>query len=421
MTPTLGIGEVADAPARLAGRLADQLTHDGHLTSEHWCAALEAVGRELFVPDRARCAPDLAGAAPYAIDRSADPRAWLDAVYSDSAIITQVDDGQGDPAGGVGRASSSLSAPGIAVAFLELLDPSPGDHVLEIGTGTGWTAAVLTHRTGPGTVTTLEIDPAVAAQADRNLRAAGLTPGSDIHPLTRDGADGHTEHAPYDHVHVTCGITTIPHAWITQTRPGGVIALPWMPEHGDGRKLRLHVHDDQTAHGRFHGVASYMMLRGQRTAMPGIDLGQGAWTESETRTDPRALAWDGPGQDLAITAAMPDVIIDHHVNAATGGFRMEMATVDGGSLAVVQSAWGIEAAQVLQRGTRRLWDEAEAARTWWLDAGAPEPARYGMTVGPHWQHLWLDNPDQLIHPEPAAAPADRTPEAATSIALRRPS
>lgn len=354
-----------------------------------------AVRREHFVPERAWCIPDTVGGVPFAMDREADPERWLEAVYSDSAIITQVDDGDGDPTGGTGRPSSSLSAPAVAVEFLELLAPEPGERVLEIGTGTGWTAGALAHRTGAGTVTSIEVDSVVAAQAAANLTAAGFVPEVDVRLVVGDGAAGDAEHAPYDRVHVACGVTAVPHAWIEQTRPGGVIVLPWMPEHGDGRQVRLVVQaDGQTAHGRFGGLASYMMLRGQRTRMPDLEPDDSdRWVgRSRTRTDPRALVWDGSGQDLMVTAVMPDVIIGKRLDMRDGTFRLELATVDGTSQAVVESRWGGASARVLQLGDRSLWDEAEAARARWLDAGRPDVACYGITVDAGGQRLWLDEP-----------------------------
>lgn len=143
-------------------------------------------------------------------------------MYADAAVVTQVCDGDGDPATGQGPWTSSLSAPGAVAAFLELLAPRDHDRVLEIGTGTGWTAALLSARLGAGCVTSIEVDEAVAKQAAANLVAAGPIPAL----VTGDGAEGAPDSAPYDRVHVTCGVTTVPYAWVEQTRPGGVLVLP---------------------------------------------------------------------------------------------------------------------------------------------------------------------------------------------------
>jgi protein-L-isoaspartate O-methyltransferase len=69
----------------------------------------------------------------------------------------------------------------------------------------------------------------------------------------------------FDRLHVTCGVSRIPYAWITQLSPGGVAVLPWMPDGQNGYQVRLTARGDGTATGTFHGPAGYMMLRAQRT------------------------------------------------------------------------------------------------------------------------------------------------------------
>lgn len=122
------------------------------------------------------------------IDREARPEEWRAAVDSNTAIITQFDDGA---EGGAGLFSSSCSAPATVRDFLSALDLRDRDRVLEIGTGTGWTAALISHRVGSENVTSIEIDPEVLAQAEKNLKQAGLPspPG----PRGRDGSTNLTE------------------------------------------------------------------------------------------------------------------------------------------------------------------------------------------------------------------------------------
>lgn len=64
------------------------------------------------------------------------------------------------------------------------------------------------------------MDPVVAKQAARNLAQAG------VHPVVGDGAAGCPERASYDRVHVTCGMRTIPYAFVQQARSGAVTVLP---------------------------------------------------------------------------------------------------------------------------------------------------------------------------------------------------
>ncbi len=139
-----------------AGRLADDLQRRGLLTDPRWREALRAVPRHLFIPQAGWAACDQAGGGGRRIDIAEDPAGWWDAVYSDSSIVIQADDGAGDPASGQGQATSSVSAPGVVIEFLELLGVRPHDRILEIGTGSGWTAALLCHVCGDRFVTSIE-------------------------------------------------------------------------------------------------------------------------------------------------------------------------------------------------------------------------------------------------------------------------
>ena len=79
-------------------------------------------------------------------------------------------------------------------------------------------------------MTSIEVDPGIAAQAAATLTTVRHAPRL----ITGDGADGYPPGAPYDRVHSTCAVAQIPHAWIEQTRPGGLIVTPWQPAPGCG-------------------------------------------------------------------------------------------------------------------------------------------------------------------------------------------
>ena len=229
---------------------------------DRWRGPLRQVPRHLFVPDRAWCTPD--DGPGYLIDRDKDPGEWLKAAYADMAIVTQLDDGVTDIATGEGLYTCSLSAPSVVLACLSLLDPREGDRVLEIGTGTGWTAALLSRLVGDANVTTIEVDQAVFVRAAENLATAARHPRL----VLGDGAEGWPQGAPYDRVHVTCGVVTVPYEWVRQTRPGGVIVFPLMVAANSGQLTRVTVNDDGTATGDFYGDVNYMMLRAQRGTIP---------------------------------------------------------------------------------------------------------------------------------------------------------
>ncbi|WP_327582454.1 protein-L-isoaspartate(D-aspartate) O-methyltransferase [Nonomuraea sp. NBC_00507] len=379
----------------VAGRISDlaaYLTTSGVLSpgtpdGACWLTALHQVPRHLFVPARAWMQPQDERSEGL-IDRNAYSDSWWRAVYSNTAIITQRGDGQPSITDTSAAPTSSTSSPHVVFDFLRLLDLDHHHRVLEIGTGTGWTAAMLSWRLGDDLVTTIEVDEAVAATATENLKVAGLSPTQ----LVGDGALGAPDGAPYDRVHVTCGVRDIPYAWIEQTRPGGVIVLPYMPPHGGwGEQLRLDVLDDGTAVGAFRYGCRYMMMRSQRVdTWPAY---QGDGVESSTRLDPRApwAALDY-GFGLALAAAAPHVTIttagwegqDGH--AAAWVMRLRDLQGDGWAIIIMRPG---EDTHVIQSGGRQLWNALEGAFMEWLGAGRPGRDQYRMIVTPAGQDIWL--------------------------------
>jgi hypothetical protein len=97
-------------------------------------------------------------------------------------------------------------------------------RVLEIGTGTGYNAALLACRLGARNITTIEIDPALTAHACHALTTAGY---GEVSVVTGDGTHRHPAGVPFDRVISTANVTRVPYAWMAQTRPGGQVLTPW--------------------------------------------------------------------------------------------------------------------------------------------------------------------------------------------------
>lgn len=352
-----------------------------------WPEVIRFVPRRLFVPEVVWADQ---GPGPWArIDAKSDPAAWEEAVARDQPLVTQFDDGAAE---GDGSASSSASMPSIVIEFLEQLDPHDHHRVLEIGTGTGWTAALLSHRVGAENVTSVEVDAAVAERAAAALTAAGYAP----RVVVGDGADGWPDGAPYDRVHATCAVSRIPRAWIEQTRPGGVIVCPYSPGFGYGQILRLDVLPDGVATGRFTGSADYMLLRSQRPAGGPARR----WTQetpttvtaAETLLDPRAIRHAPVSADLVIATLVPGVVSRYYADDEGATLWILDAGGPGGAWASVDYEPGRRGFRTEQAGDRRLWDEVEAAYARWLSWGRPDITRFGMTVTAETERIWLDHP-----------------------------
>jgi len=120
----------------------------------------------------------------------------------------------------IGR-GQTISQPYVVAFMTALLDPRPGDRVLEIGTGSGYQAAVLAELAGE--VYSVEIDEFLGRRAERLLRRLGYR---NLHVRIGDGYEGWKEHAPYDAVIVTCAPSRVPEPLTRQLREGGRMIIP---------------------------------------------------------------------------------------------------------------------------------------------------------------------------------------------------
>jgi protein-L-isoaspartate(D-aspartate) O-methyltransferase len=354
----------------LAALVGDRLT-------ESWRAAFTATPRELFIPDRALWVRGADVKIP--IDRDADPETWMRAVYSNDVIITQIDDGAID---GEGDSTSSASMPSVMLTMLTALDAHPGQRVLEIGTGTGYNAALLAHRVGADNVVSIEIDPEVAERARVNLASLGCR----VKVITGDGAAGYPPGGRYDRIIATCSVQILPWAWVAQTHPGGVIVTPWGPPMANDHLLRLEVGPTSTL-GTIVDSAGFMRLRAQRwnvTDEP--DDFPDIAARSTTDLDPHEVL----GNHSTLAVAL-------HLGECRAIFETDPATNSETLWLLASDAWAsITRGQVRQAGARNLWDEAVTAYQWWTNNGHPDRAQFHLTVTPQRQWVWLDDPANTV-------------------------
>jgi protein-L-isoaspartate(D-aspartate) O-methyltransferase len=147
-------------------------------------AALRAVPRHRFVPE-----------------------AYRDRAYEDGPLP-------------IGQ-RQTISQPYIVAVMTELLRPQPDDRVLEVGTGSGYQAAVLARLASR--VYSIEIVPELAERARATLGELGV---SNVEVVTGDGYRGLPEHAPFDGILVTAAPTEVPQALLDQLAVGGRLVVP---------------------------------------------------------------------------------------------------------------------------------------------------------------------------------------------------
>ncbi|MFE7805961.1 methyltransferase domain-containing protein [Streptomyces sp. NPDC057430] len=243
--------EFAEEGARARRALVREIEAYGALGDPAWRAAFSDVPRHLFVPYYY-----VSGLGGYERLWSGDPdparRArWLRGAYRDAPLATRVRDGE---------LVTSSSQPSLMAEMLEALDVRDGHDVLEIGAGTGYNAALLSHRLGADHVTTVDIDEEITESARAHLAAAGHRPAV----ITGDGARGCSGRAPFDRIIATCTLPSIPYTWLAQCRPDAVVVAPLSTG-----LLRLRVRDAAHAEGRFLATSAYFVaLRGGNARFP---------------------------------------------------------------------------------------------------------------------------------------------------------
>ncbi|HEV7221921.1 MAG TPA: protein-L-isoaspartate(D-aspartate) O-methyltransferase [Pirellulales bacterium] len=118
-------------------------------------------------------------------------------------------------------AGQTISPPFMVASMTERLAVQPTDKVLEVGTGSGYQAAVLSQLVKD--VYTIEIVGALSRRAASTLRRLGYR---NVHSRLGDGYQGWPQHAPYDRIIVTCSPERIPQPLVDQLREGGTLAIP---------------------------------------------------------------------------------------------------------------------------------------------------------------------------------------------------
>ena len=156
-------------------------------------------------------------------------------------------------------AGQTISAPHMVAIMLELAELKPGMNVLEIGTGSGWNAALISELVKTD-VYTVERIPELVEFARRNLERAGA---KNIHVIPGDGTLGFPPKAPYDRILVTAGAPDIPKPLVEQLKPGGKLIIPVGSYHLWQDLLEVIKLEDGSIKVKNHGGVAFVPLIGE--------------------------------------------------------------------------------------------------------------------------------------------------------------
>ncbi|MBC3844519.1 methyltransferase domain-containing protein [Streptacidiphilus sp. 4-A2] len=199
-----------------AKRLADEVT----AAAPQWHEAVSNTPRHHLIPhwwERVPNSPteewDLVSPSPLSEEH-------LSAVYRDETLVTRVGPDHADDAKPGERAkgspTSSSTLPGLVVSMLHRLDLEPGKRTLDVGTGSGYSAALLSRRIGEQHVTSIDVDPYLVSAATQRLADFGQHPRMEAVDAT-----GTLPDSAYDRIIATVSVRPIPETWLRSLRTGG--------------------------------------------------------------------------------------------------------------------------------------------------------------------------------------------------------
>ena len=373
-----------------AAVLRDELVAAGKLTSPEWQSALLAVPRHEFVPkfyERSSAGWELVSASLHGTRER-----WWNGVWANTSLVTKL--------GEVGRAgqrvvmgpASSSSAPSLMTRMLEALAICDGHRVLEIGTGTGYNAALMSHRLGAENVFSVDVDAGLVDSARDRLAALGYRPTL----VAVDGVTGLPEHAPYDRIIATCAVSRVPWSWAEQTSEGGLILVDLTVCASVGNLVLLRRKPDRLE-GRFDSdYATFMHM--QTPAFHTEPHAGPARNRAEARQGTTTLTHERLWENLPLWFLLHlwqrgRVGFGYAMDPVTRGLGAVFFSAEDGSWCELSTAGDEGTREVWEGGPRRLWASIAAGMEFWRQQGEPGWDRFGLTVQPGRQTIWLDTPD----------------------------
>lgn len=176
--------------------LIENLINNGYLISERIIAAFRKINRIDFLPEE----------------------------LPNRLILAELD--QAIPIGHM----QTISQPAVVALMLELLDPRPGQTIMDIGYGSGWTTALLAHIVtqdgAKGKIAAIERIKELANFGKMNIEKYGFINNGTVRCVTGDGSRGYPPQAPYDRILASAAAASIPNEWKKQLKVEGIIVAP---------------------------------------------------------------------------------------------------------------------------------------------------------------------------------------------------
>ncbi|MFE6408543.1 methyltransferase domain-containing protein [Streptomyces sp. NPDC057837] len=342
-----------------AADLADRVTH----RSSRWRAVVARTPRHIFIPQWW----DLSDGS-WVLRAPANESNWFPAAYSDRSLITRVGQLHADQAEPddhpTGRPTSSATLPSLVVRMFQHARIDDGDELLDVGTGSGYGAALAARRLGAEAVTSVDIDHYLVEAARDRLELIGLKPT--VEPVDATGPLPARE-GKFDRIVATVAVRSIPESWLTALCVGGRLVTTIA---GTSLLVTAEKRPDGSAVGRVEwDRAAFMHARhgGDYPAGGSGLLAAAHHREGEEVRDSTypvvdvANAWD---LDSMLGVTSPG--IEHDYREQDDQRIAVMAHADGSwARAVTRGGRTV----VHQGGPRRLWDILDELREYWLQHG----------------------------------------------------
>jgi protein-L-isoaspartate O-methyltransferase len=364
-----------------AKALADKVTAD----APAWHDTVSNTPRHRLVPRWWQRIPDSPTQEWELVDLPEDSPERLHAAYTDETLVTRVGPTHADHATpgehGKGDPTSSSTLPGLIVSMAHRLDMKPGHKVLDVGTGSGYSAALFACRFGDENVTSVDVDPYLVEAARNRLAEFGRTPRVEAIDATGELPD--TE---YDRIMATVSVRPVPPSWLRALRPGGRLVTTIAHT---ALLITADMGTDGIARGTVQPDPATFMETRQEADYP-AKL-HSVFVSARVREGDDVRTPDGPIPDL-----WQEWPLRWLFELDTPGVETRAATYPGDGRRVVwllagDGSWARaeDGATPLihQGGPRRLWDDLERVRRKWEENNRFSLHTMRAELSPEGSHL----------------------------------